>query len=119
MEANMTQAHDFIEGTPVGVLTTEPVSRLFDYLAPAGGVSVGDLVKVPLGPRRVLGVVWGKGTGFDPSKLRPISTVSDAPPMTPDMLDFVVGFLKSKLDDEDRAAVESEAPPFSVPFINM
>ena len=41
------------------------------------------------------------------------------PAKTPDMLDFVVGFLKSKLDDEDRAAVESEAPPFSVPFINM
>lgn len=85
----MSQGRDFIEGEPLGVLTTEPVSRLFDYLAPAGGVSVGDLVKVPLGPRRVLGVVWGKGTGFDPSKLRPISTVSDAPPMTPDMLEFL------------------------------
>ena len=85
----MSQGRDFIEGDSVGVLTTEPVSRLFDYLAPAGGVNVGDLVKVPLGPRRVLGVVWGKGTGFDRAKLRPISTVSDAPPMTPDMLDFL------------------------------
>lgn len=89
MEANMTHAHDFIEGEPVGVLTTEPVERLLDYLAPAGGVRVGDLVKVPLGPRRVLGVVWGKGTGFNPAKLRPISTVADAPPMMPDMLDFL------------------------------
>ncbi len=85
----MSQGRDFIEGEPLGVLTTEPVSRLFDYLAPAGGVNVGDLVKVPLGPRRVLGVVWGKGTGYDRAKLRPISTVSDAPPMTPDMLDFL------------------------------
>ena len=85
----MSQGRDFIEGEPLGVLTTEPVSRLFDYLAPAGGVNIGDLVKVPLGPRRVLGVVWSKGTGFDPSKLRPISTVSDAPPMTPNMLEFL------------------------------
>ncbi len=85
----MSQGRDFIEGDSVGVLTTEPVSRLFDYLAPAGGVNIGDLVKVPLGPRRVLGVVWGKGTGFDPGKLRPISTVSDAPPMAADMLEFL------------------------------
>jgi len=89
MEANMSQANEFIEGDPVGVLTTEPVSRLFDYLAPAGGVSIGDLVKVPLGPRRVLGLVWGKGTGFDKSKLRAISTVADAPPMSADMLTFL------------------------------
>ncbi len=85
----MSQRRDFIEGEAVGVLTTEPVSRLLDYLAPAGGVNIGDLVKVPLGPRRVLGVVWGKGTGFDRSKLRPIAAVSDAPPMTHDMLEFL------------------------------
>jgi len=89
MEASMTQAVDFIEGQPVAVLTTEPVERLLDYRAPAGGVRLGDLVKVPLGPRPVLGVVWGKGTGFDPAKLRPISTVSDAPAMTADMLAFI------------------------------
>ncbi len=37
----------------------------------------------------------------------------------PDMLEFVVGFLKSKLDDDDRATIEAQAPPFSVPFISM
>ncbi len=89
MEANMTQAMDFIEGDPVAVLTTEPVSRLFDYLAPAGGVSIGALVKVPLGPRGVLGVVWSAGTGFDKSKLRPISMVADLPPLAPDMIEFL------------------------------
>ena len=32
---------------------------------------LGDFVAVPLGPRRVLGVVWGAGTGdFPPEKLR-------------------------------------------------
>ena len=34
------------------------------------------------------------------------------------MLDTVIHFLKEQLDDEDRAAIEAQAPPFSVPFIN-
>ncbi|MCF6273100.1 MAG: primosomal protein N' [Rhodobacteraceae bacterium] len=85
----MTQPEDFNEGEAVAVLTTEPVERLLDYLAPTGGVSIGRLVKVPLGPRQVIGVVWGKGTGFAPEKLRKISTVSDAPAITGEMLDFI------------------------------
>ena len=89
MEANMTQANDFIEGEAVAVLTTEPVHQLFDYRAPAGGVHIGDLVKVPLGPRRVLGVVWGKGTGFEPAKLREIAMVADHAPLSADFITFL------------------------------
>ena len=37
----------------IGVLTVEPVGVL-DYLAPEGGVAQGQLVLVPLGPRRVV-----------------------------------------------------------------
>jgi primosomal protein N' (replication factor Y) len=51
----------------VGVLTTEPLGRVLDYRAPEGGCGDGDFVEVPLGPRRVLGVVWGPGEGrIDP-----------------------------------------------------
>ena len=49
--------HVFAPGARIGVLTTEPVG-LLDYLAPEGGVVLGQLVVVPLGPRRVMGAVW-------------------------------------------------------------
>ncbi|HHY02599.1 MAG TPA: hypothetical protein GX686_07000, partial [Paracoccus sp.] len=63
----------FPQGARIGVLTTEPVG-LLDYLAPEGGVALGQPVVAPLGPRRVLGVVWGAGQGgFDAAKLRPIA----------------------------------------------
>ena len=50
----------FGAGTPVAVVTAEGIDRLLDYRAPEGGVAAGDLVEVPLGPRRVLGAVWGE-----------------------------------------------------------
>lgn len=83
----------FPAGARVAVLTTEPVGML-DYLAPAegetGGVMTGALVVVPLGPRRVLGCVWGAGEGgFDAARLRPIARVVDAPPLTGKMRQFL------------------------------
>ncbi|PWJ22042.1 replication restart DNA helicase PriA [Jannaschia seohaensis] len=77
-------------GAPVAVLTTQPLDRALDYRAPAGGVTEGDFVKVPLGPRTVLGVVWGPAEGDWPiEKLRPILTVLDVPPMRPEFRDFL------------------------------
>ncbi|MDO5371151.1 primosomal protein N' [Paracoccus sp. (in: a-proteobacteria)] len=79
----------FPQGARIGVLTTEPVG-LLDYLSPEGGVLLGQLVVVPLGPRRVLGVVWGKGMGdFDAAKLRPIARLVDAAPFGEGMLEFI------------------------------
>ena len=61
-----------------------------DYRAPAGGARPGDLVEVPLGPRRVLGLVWGEGSGgFDAAKLRDVARVLDAPPLAPAMREFL------------------------------
>jgi primosomal protein N' (replication factor Y) (superfamily II helicase) len=80
----------YSEGETVGVLTTEPLGRVLDYRAPDGGCGTGDFVEVPLGPRRVLGVVWGTGEGrFDPAKVRPISRVLDAPPMRAELRAFL------------------------------
>ncbi|MCE6950051.1 primosomal protein N' [Cereibacter sphaeroides] len=81
----------FPEGCRVGVLTTEPLGRVLDYRAPEGGCGAGDFVEVPLGPRRVLGVVWGPGEGgFDAEKLRSVARVLDAAPMREEMRLFLV-----------------------------
>ena len=77
-------------GDLVGVLTTEPLGRILDYKAPEGGCGDGDFVEVPLGPRRVIGVVWGKGEGkFDPARIRPINRVLDAAPMRAELRTFL------------------------------
>ncbi len=77
-------------GALVGVLTTEPLGRVLDYKAPEGGCGDGDFVEVPLGPRRVLGVVWAPGEGkFDPARIRPIARVLDAAPMRAEMRSFL------------------------------
>ena len=80
----------FPQGSRVGVLTTQPIDRMLDYKAPEGGVMKGAFVEVPLGPRKVLGVVWGEGEGsFDLSKLRNISKVLDVSAMRPEMMQFL------------------------------
>ena len=77
-------------GDLVGVLITEPPGRVLDYRAPEGGCGTGDFVEVPLGPRRVLGVVWGAARGgWDPAKLRAIGRVLDAPPMRAELRQFL------------------------------
>ena len=86
----MTDPDFFPEGALVGVLTTQPLDRLLDYRAPQGGCGTGAFVEVPLGPRRVLGVVWGPGEGrFDPARIRPVTRVLDAAPMLTGMREFL------------------------------
>ncbi len=80
----------FPEGALVAVLTTEPLDRTLDYKAPEGGVERGAYVEVPLGPRKVLGCVWGAGVGgFDLSKARSVSTILDIAPMREEMRLFL------------------------------
>lgn len=81
----------FDGGEAVAVLTAEPVGRPFDYLAPDGGVRVGALVEVPLGPRRVPGVVWGAATGdFPRARLKRITRALDLPPLQAPLREFLV-----------------------------
>jgi primosomal protein N' (replication factor Y) len=85
------QVSFFAEGEPAGVLTTEPLGKTLDYLAPAGGCPLGAFVEVPLGPRRVLGVVWGEADGrFPREKLRAMVRVLDAAPMREEMREFLI-----------------------------
>jgi len=85
----MTDSY-FEEGALVGVLTPEPLDRVLDYRAPEGGCWLGSFVEVPLGPRKVLGVVWGAGQGdFDPAKVRAATRVLDAAPMRAELRVFL------------------------------
>ncbi|MEI6097979.1 MAG: primosomal protein N' [Alphaproteobacteria bacterium] len=78
-------------GDLVAVLIAEPLGRVLDYKAPEGGCGDGDFVEVPLGPRRVLGVVWGQGEGqFDPARIRIINKVLDAAPMRAELRSFLI-----------------------------
>ncbi|MEM1373940.1 MAG: primosomal protein N' [Pseudomonadota bacterium] len=86
------ESHDggfFHEGDLVAVVTTQPLGPL-DYKAPEGGCWEGAFVEVPLGPRKVLGVVWGPGAGdYDYAKVRSVGRVIDAAPMSLEMREFI------------------------------
>ncbi len=80
----------FDEGELVAVLTTQPLDRTLDYKAPEGGCFLGAFVEVPLGPRKVLGVVWGPGQGgFDLAKARSVNRVLEVAPMREEMRVFL------------------------------
>jgi primosomal protein N' (replication factor Y) len=86
----ITTPEFFDAGTLVGVLTTQPLDRVLDYRAPEGGCWRGAFVEVPLGPRKVLGVVWGPGRGdFDASKIRAVNRVLDVAPMRDELRTFI------------------------------
>ena len=79
------------QGDLISVLTTQPLDRALDYKAPEGGCFEGAFVEVPLGPRKVIGVVWGEGEGgYDLSKVRSVIRVLDAVPMRDEMRNFLI-----------------------------
>ena len=83
----------FEEAKPrsVPVLVPMPVDRPFTYAVPDGvEVEPGSIVQVPLGPRKVIGVVWdGETDQVDAKKLKAISEVFDCPPLTQSMRKFI------------------------------
>jgi primosomal protein N' (replication factor Y) (superfamily II helicase) len=70
--------------TRVAVLLPLPLREAYDYRVPEGmTLNHGDFVEVPLGPRRVIGVVWGPGAGVvEARRLKPVVRRFDVPPMT-------------------------------------
>ena len=59
----------------------------FDYSVPAGlDLPPGSVVQVPLGPRRIDGIVWDAGAGdaqeIEASRLRPVAARYDVPPLS-------------------------------------
>jgi len=78
----------------VDVLLPLALPQAYSYLVPHDMMLVpGDYVRVPLGPRAVIGVVWGEvgapDDSVDPAKLREISERFDSPAMNADQRAFV------------------------------
>src|SRR4051794_3520443 len=79
------------------VLVPMPAEKPYSYSIPQGmKVVPGSIVRVPLGPREVAGIVWdGDGGEVDPHRLRPISQVFDCPPIDAPMrrlVDWIAGY---------------------------
>ncbi|WP_299963315.1 primosomal protein N' [uncultured Roseobacter sp.] len=89
----MSEPQFFDEGCLIAVLTTQAMGRgsgALDYRAPEGGCALGAFVEVPLGPRKLVGVVWGPGQGdYDLAKVRPVYRVLDAAPMREELRSFL------------------------------
>ncbi len=101
----------FLSGDIVAVQTLMASGTAYDYRVPDGiSLSQGDLVRVPLGRREVLGVVWGKGLSDLPAdKIKPVlGPMSDFTLSRSllDFIDFMAGYTLS-----DRGAVLKLALP--------
>src|SRR6516164_1526809 len=98
---------DGILGTPeaarqVCVLLPLPLPATLDYLPPPGAApEPGSFVRVPLGPRRLVGVVWeGADESLPTSRLKPVLEVLPAPALRPELRRFI-----------ERVAAYTMAPP--------
>jgi len=113
---------DFQE-TIASVLVPVAVPRAYTYKVPPGKTVVpGTIVRVPLGPREVIGAVWDvdPDAAINPNKLKSITRVYDeTPPLDADLrrfVDWVAGWtlgapgmvLRMVLRSEE--ALEPEAP---------
>ena len=98
----VSQEESFAPGARVGVLLPLPLVGVYDYLVPAGlalargALAPGDFVRVPLGSRRVVGVVWGAGGGdVAPEKLRAVAerlAVMPLPAASRALVDWVANY---------------------------
>ncbi|MGE0500710.1 MAG: primosomal protein N' [Rhizobiaceae bacterium] len=85
----MPRESSYPEAVPV--LVPMPAERAYSYAVPEGmRLAPGSIVRVPLGPREVAGIVWdGAADAIDPRKLRPVSQVFDCPPIGAETRRFV------------------------------
>lgn len=76
-------------GGRVKVLFPLPLAKAYDYRAPFEA-SPGSFVVAPFGGKDVIGVVWpGEADEVAEGKLKTLSKLLDAPPLTPALIDFV------------------------------
>jgi len=92
----------FTNGARCGVLLPVPLGQVYDYRVPGDMVLCpGDFVRVPLGPRKLIGVVWGAGAGdVVDAKLKSVIETLPVPPMadvTRRFIDWVAGYTLSSL----------------------
>ncbi|HYM01887.1 MAG TPA: DEAD/DEAH box helicase family protein, partial [Stellaceae bacterium] len=75
----------------MSVLLPLPLAGAYDYAAPPHlSLDAGDFVVVPLGPRQVVGVVWGPSTGdVAAAKVKSVVEKLPAVPLTEELRRFV------------------------------
>ncbi|MFH1158784.1 MAG: primosomal protein N' [Pseudomonadota bacterium] len=76
----------------VQVLVPYPVARVYDYMVPEGMIlSAGDYVRVSLGKKDTVGVVWSlAGDGkLDPARLKSVQQKYACPPMPEAQRQFI------------------------------
>lgn len=107
-------------GKRVQVLVPYPLSRAYDYLLPEGmTATTGDYVRVVLGKRDTVGVVWGEGadTKINPAKLKYVLKKFDFPPMRDVNRQFIEWVARYTMSDVGSvlkmalSAPESFTPP--------
>src|SRR5581483_5499979 len=78
---------------PVRVLLPLPLRSALDYRAPEGAAAPlpGQFVRVGLGSRRVIGVVWDdESDGEVPAdRLKPVIEILSTPPLRPELRRFI------------------------------
>ncbi|MDP6603401.1 MAG: primosomal protein N' [Rhodospirillales bacterium] len=112
----------FSAGARVAVLVPLPLSAPYDYRIPDGMVlAEGDFVVVPLGPRKVAGVVWGEGLGdIAAGKLKDVRAHIPVPPMAESLgrfVTWVAGYTLQPLGSVLRMAMSvpaALAPPRAI-----
>jgi primosomal protein N' (replication factor Y) len=92
-------------GQRLRVLLPLPLPAALDYRAAAGMATPepGQFVRVALGPRRLVGVIWdgdGDASDVDDARLKPVEEVLPTPPLPAELRRFI-----------DRAADYTLAPP--------
>jgi primosomal protein N' (replication factor Y) len=77
----------------IPLVEARALDRILDYAVPADlddAAVAGALVACPLGRRRVLGVVVGRGEATHEGRLAPLAGVVDTPPVAADLLDLAL-----------------------------
>src|SRR6266568_1793986 len=76
----------------VDVLVPVALDQAYSYRVPAGlELAPGDLVRVPLGPRKATGAVWGHGVarpGLD-NRLKDVAEKLEIPALKPELRNFI------------------------------
>ena len=111
------------------VLVPYPLSRAYDYLVPQNmTVSAGDYVRVPLGKRDTIGVVWTTDASddkVDPARLKSVLQKFTFDPMPQVHRQFVEWVARYTMSDVGSvlkmslSAPEALQPPKSVPVFTL
>ena len=91
MDSSQTSTAKTRRSIRCAVLLPLPLESVYDYRVPDGmTVEAGNFVTVPLGARRVEGVVWGPGEGeVEENKLKDINSVIDFEPLSKEIRAFI------------------------------